>query len=158
MIIQIPRGTSIVLRFDSPDAADFDHGQTITLLSGHEPAPAAVASTPGGLPLPALGVRRRTMLVCGAVGMLVAGIGVSILQSPRAEPAMFQPRPAAWNDRPLERNDGPLRFEGPQQIPERMRAELEHGPTVMPPDAGPRPAPEPGPLAGPPPRNLFGLE
>ncbi|MGI4946160.1 MAG: hypothetical protein ACRYHQ_37310, partial [Janthinobacterium lividum] len=129
MIIQLPRDTtSIVLRFDGADFDGSDPQQTITLLSGREPAPAAVASTLSRLSLPALGVRRRTMLVCSAVGMLVAGIGVSILQSPRAEPALFQPRPTAWNDSPPG---------VPQQIPERVRAELEHGPTVMPPDAGP---------------------
>lgn len=144
MIIQIPRGTSIVLRFDSTDTADADTGQTITLLSGGEPAgPAAAMSracTPGSSR-----ARHRTMLLCGTAGMVVAAFGMMLLNtSPRAEPSLNLPRHAAWND-------------NQPAMPDRVRAELAQGPTVVPPDAPPSP-PGPGQKAGAPPSNPFGLE
>lgn len=164
MIIQLPRDTTaIVLRFDRSDVDALDPGHTITLLSGSEPTRAVETtrtietSTPRKPRLPALGARRRTMLACGAAGMLVAGFGVSILQAPRAEPALFQPRATAWNDsapgmQPQQLN--PQLQPPQQQMPERMRAELDRSPVVVPPDASPMPAQSQGRPAG----NPFGLE
>ncbi len=141
MIIQIPRGASIVLRFDSPDAADFGTGQTITLLGGSEPSgPAFSATAPRSS-----GFRRRTMFACGAGGLVVAALGVTLLNSSlRAEQTTNLSRGTVWDDsRPV--------------MPDRMRAELAHGPTVVPPAETPMP-PSPGQPADAPPRNPFGLE
>ena len=167
MIIQLPRDTtSIVLRFDRSDVDASDPGHTITLLSGSDPTRAVEttrtveASTARKLRLPVLGARRRTMLACGVAGMLVAGLGVSILQAPRAEPALFQPRATTWNDstpgmqpqwQPQSQQPSPQ-----QQMPERMRAELDRSPTVVPPDAGP--TPKQAQSQGRPAGNPFGLE
>lgn len=142
MIIQIPRGTSIVLRFDTADTAET--GQMMTLLSGGEPAvPVAAMSRPS-----ATGsgrARRRTMLLCGGAGMVVAAFGMMLLNtSPRAEPSLNLQGHTAWND-------------NQPAMPDRVRAELAQGPTVVPPDAPPSP-PGPGRKAGAPPSNPFGLE
>ncbi len=144
MIIQIPRGTSIVLRLDGPDAGDSEPGETITLLAGSGPGLSDKAA-PGRLASPARGVRRRTMLACGAAGMVVAAVGVTLLNpSPRAEPTLNLPHATAWNDsRPV--------------MPDRVRAELARGPTVIPHDAAPSPPPA-GQPAGTPSSNPFGLD
>ena len=154
MIIQLPRDiTTIVLRFDGSDFDRSDPGHTITLLSGREPmrqrepVPEIETTRATGtsllrkLRLPALGARRRTMFACGIAGMLVTGLGVSILQAPRAEPTLFQPRATAWNDsapgmQPQSQSQQPSQQ---QQMPEQMRAELDRSPVVVPPDAGPMP-------------------
>lgn len=144
MIIQIPRGTSIVLRFDSADTADADTGQTITLLSGGEPAVPVAAMSRLSAPRSIL-ARGRTMLLCGTAGLVVAAFGMMMLNtSPRAEPSLNLPRHTAWND-------------NQPGMPDRVRAELAQGPTVVPPDAPPSPS-APGQKAGAPPSNPFGLE
>ena len=125
MIIQLPHGaTSIVLRFDAPDA-----GQVVTLL----PAPAVVPRQAAP--------RRRTMLACGALGMVVAAVGVSFWNgSPRGEAVLNLPRPTAWNREPAG-------------IPPALQAELDRAPAVVPPAAAeaPQAVAQPG-------RNPFGLE
>ena len=145
MIVQLPQGTtSLVLRLDGSGT-----GADVVLQVASPGYGPALASGP----VP----RRRTLLACAALGVVVGAVGLSFWNGPaRSEAVLNMPRQAAWGDGGAPRQA--------DAMPAEMMEQLARPPSVIPPAgipvasgavAGRAASPAPTLAAG---KNPFGLE
>ena len=145
MIVQLPQGTtSLVLRLDSSGTAT-----NVVLHLASQASGPALASDPAP--------RRRTLLACAALGVVVGAVGLSFWNGPaRSEAVLNMPRQAALSD-----GGAPRQAEA---MPAELAEQLARPPRVIPPSGAPAasdmaarstPGSMPPPPAG---KNPFGLE
>ena len=145
MIVQLPQGTtSLVLRLDSSGS-----GTDVVLQLASQAYGPTLASDPAP--------RRRTLLACAALGVVVGAVGLSFWNGPaRSEAVLNMPHHAAWNDGGAPRQA--------DAMPAELAEQLARPPSVIPPSGAPAasdmparstPGSMPAPPAG---KNPFGLE